>query len=412
MTTQKKKLSTATLTFIAMVVGALLGLIFGETMCELKFIGTIWLNCIKMVQIPLIVCILVTAVGKQSNLSTFGRVAARILIYFALTTICAIFIGLAVTSILKPGTIAVLDGLESSDIASGVDLSVQDFLTNMFSSNMFKTFAEQDVLATMIISIMLGIALLKMPNKELKATVLNWFDGMNALVVEYLRIVINLSPVGVLFLMGDSFGKYGVKIFSSMAGLLAAHWISLICQILLVYGTCLIVFAHMNPFTFLKKAMPVWTFTLATCSSTANIPVGIKTAKENFNVPDEIAGFVIPLGASMNSDGMAIGFSTTFLFIAQMNGISMDIGTILRMVIVATLLSAAGSGIPGGGIVKIAMVVSTFGLPIEVVGIMAGFYRLFDMGTTTNNCLGDLTGAVCVSRMEERRAKKLAGKEA
>lgn len=394
------------LTFIAMIIGTALGLIFGPQMSEFKFIGTIWLNCIKMIQIPLIVCILVTAIGNQENLSEFGRVAVRILVYYVCTTICAIVLALITSSVIKPGTITTLEGLAMTDVSETTAMSVSTFFTSMFSSNMFQTFVNADVLPTMIMSIMLGIAILRMKNAEHKKTVLGWFSAMNSLVTEYLRIVITLSPVGVLFLMADSFGTYGFAIFTSMAGLVATHWLTIILQVLLVYGACLAIFAHMNPITFLKGATPVWTFTLATCSSTADIPVALKTAKENFNIPDRIAAFTIPLGASMNSDGMAIGFTTTLLFIAQMNGITFDIGTLLRIIIVATLLSSAGSGIPGGGIVKITTIVATFGLPVEIVGIMAGFYRIFDMATTTGNCLGDLAGTICVTRMEERRAKR------
>lgn len=398
--------STAMLTFIAMIVGSVLGLVFGEQMSAYKFIGTIWLNCIKMIQIPLIVCILVTAIGGQDSLAEFGRVAVRIMVYYVMTTIFAIVLALITTSIIKPGTLAVIEGLEMSEVDT-TTMSIPTFFTSLFSSNMFQTFANADILPTMSISIMLGIAILKMKNEEHKKTVLSWFSAMNSLVTEYLRIVIKLSPVGVLFLMADSFGVYGFAIFTSMAGLVATHWLTILLQIVLVYGTFLAVFARMNIFTFLKKATPVWTFTMATCSSTANIPNSLRTAKEVFHIPDRISAFTIPLGASMNSDGMAIGFTTTLLFIAQMNGVSFDLGTMLRIIIVATLLSSAGSGIPGGGIVKIATVVATFGLPVEIVGIMAGFYRIFDMATTTGNCMGDMVGTICVAKMEERRAARI-----
>ena len=413
MSKERKKPSTAMLTFIAMIVGTILGLVFGSDMSEFKFIGTIWLNCIKMIQIPLILCILVTAIGTQDNLSEFGRVAVRILIYYFSTTACAIILALVTSSIIKPGTLANLEGLAMSDVSETATMSISSFFTSMFSSNMFETFVNADVLPTMIMAIMFGIAILKMKNEDHKKTVIGWFSAMNGLITEYLRIVIKLSPVGVLFLMADSFGNYGFAIFTSMAGLVATHWLTIGLQILIIYGGCLAVFAHMNPITFLKGATPVWTFTMATCSSTANIPVGLKTAKENFNIPDRIAAFTIPLGASMNSDGMAIGFTTTLMFIAQMNGITFDLGTLLRIIIVATLLSSAGSGIPGGGIVKITTIVATFGLPVEIVGIMAGFYRIFDMATTTGNCLGDLAGTICISRMEDRRAQRnhLAEKE-
>lgn len=406
----RKLPSTAMLTFIAMIIGSVLGLIFGDQMSAYKFIGTIWLNCIKMIQIPLIVCILITAIGGQESLSEFGRVAVRIMLYYIATTIIAIVLAMVTTSIIRPGTLATIDGLAMSEVST-TSISVPAFFTSLFSSNMFQTFANADILPTMSISIMLGIAILKMKNPEHKKIVLNWFSAMNSLVIEYLRIVIKLSPVGVLFLMADSFGSYGFAIFTSMAGLLATHWITIALQMVLVYGAFLAIFAHMNIFTVLKKATPIWTFTMATCSSTANIPNSLRTCKEVFHIPDRISAFTIPLGASMNSDGMAIGFTTTLLFIAQMNGISFDIGTLLRIIIVATLLSSAGSGIPGGGIVKLATIVSTFGLPVEIVGIMAGFYRLFDMATTTGNCMGDLVGTLCVTKMEERRAQKLGLEE-
>ena len=124
-------------------------------------------------------------------------------------------------------------------------------------------------------------------------------------------------------------------------------------------------------------------------------------------MPDSIALFCIPLGANMNCDGLSMTFACVIVFIGQMNGIQYDLPTLLRIILVATLLSSAGSGIPGGGIVKLMTIVGTFGLPSEIVGIMAGFYRFFDMGTTTCNCLGDLVGTVCITKMEEKRAKRL-----
>lgn len=272
---------------------------------------------------------------------------------------------------------------------------------------MFKTYADADILPTMVIAIFIGIAILRMKNQEHKETVLHWFESMNSLISEYLRMIIGLAPIGVVFLMADSFGKYGVTIFTSMAQLLGTYWFGLLLQVLFVYGGSLLLFARMNPLRFLKDASPVWTFTIATCSSTANIPNSLKTAKEVFHVPDSIANFCIPLGANMNCDGLSMTFACVIVFIGQMNGIQYDLPTLLRIILVATLLSSAGSGIPGGGIVKLMTIVGTFGLPSEIVGIMAGFYRFFDMGTTTCNCLGDLVGTVCITKMEEKRAKRL-----
>ena len=407
MTKSRKKPNSAFLNLAAMVLGALLGILFGETMCSFKFIGDIWLNCIKMILVPLVTCMVVTAIGSQKDLRTLGRIALRIMIYYVITTVIAILIGLGVTYAFKPGLSFNAAGLSSSQVEAGGGLTAESFFTNLFSSNMFKTYADADILPTMVIAIFIGIAILRMKNQEHKETVLHWFESINSLISEYLRMIIGLAPIGVVFLMADSFGKYGVTIFTSMAQLLGTYWFGLLLQVLFVYGGSLLLFARMNPLRFLKDASPVWTFTIATCSSTANIPNSLKTAKEVFHVPDSIANFCIPLGANMNCDGLSMTFACVIVFIGQMNGIQYDLPTLLRIILVATLLSSAGSGIPGGGIVKLMTIVGTFGLPSEIVGIMAGFYRFFDMGTTTCNCLGDLVGTVCITKMEEKRAKRL-----
>ena len=140
-----------------------------------------------------------------------------------------------------------------------------------------------------------------------------------------------------------------------------------------------------------------------------NSPNSLKTAKEVFNVPDNIANFSIPLGANLNYDGLSMAFSCVLITVAQMNGITFDAGTLIHALLVALLLSSCGSGIPGGGVVKIMTIVGTFGLPTEFVGMLAGFYRFFDMGITTVNCLGDMAGTICVARSEERRAQRQDG---
>ena len=405
MTVKGKRLSTTTLTLIAMVIGAALGLIFGAKMGSFKFIGTIWLNCIKMILIPLVFCIMVVAVGGQKNLSSLGRTAIRILIYYILTTVIAIVLGLAIASVLKPGALISLGGLETQEIAAGT-MDMESFFVGIFSSSMFGTFSANDILGTLVIAIMLGIAILKMPNEDHKKVVLGWFEAMNTLVNSYLKFIIELAPIGVLFLVADSFGTYGFAVFSSMAGLIGTFWVGVLLQVLLVYCGSVAIFAKISPVRFLKDTSSVWTFTIASCSSAANIPISLKTCKEKFHIKEEIADFCIPLGANLNCDGMAICFGCVLMFIAQMNGISFDFGTIFKMVVVSTLLTSTGGGIPGGGIVKLMTVVSMFGLPTEVVGIVAGFYRFFDMGTTTGNCLGDVAGTVIVNALEKKRAEK------
>jgi Na+/H+-dicarboxylate symporter len=202
--------------------------------------------------------------------------------------------------------------------------------------------------------------------------------------------------------MADSFAKYGAGIFTSMATLAGTYYLACLIHAVFIYGGVLWLSAGINPFKFLKESAELWIYTISTCSSVASIPVNIKVAKEKFNVPERISGFTIPLGSQMNYDGSVILYGVVLVFISQVVGMPLNLGTMLRIILLSAVFSTGGGGIPGSGIVKLLVMVETFGLPTEIVGIIAAFYRLFDMGTTTNNCLGDLAGTILVSRMEEK----------
>lgn len=398
---------TTMLTLIAMVVGAILGILFGKSMTKFNFIGTIWLNCIKMVVAPLILCIMVTAIAKQKDARSLGRISGRIILYYIATTFIACIIGLLVAMLLKPGQGIVLDGLVTTEISGTTDITVDSFLTGLFSDNMFASLSSGNIMQIMVIAIFFGFAILAMRTGANKELMINFFDSCNDMIFKYIGFVMKLAPIGVLFLMANTFGMYGINIIGSMAQLIGTYWIALIIHVLLTYGLCVLIFAKINPFKFLRESSPVWSFTIASCSSAATIPVSIETAKKKFNVPERIANFCIPLGAQMNTDGTAIMFTAVLIFIGQLYGIEFSVGTLIKMVLVGALLSSCGGGIPGGGVVKLLILIEAFGLPIEIVGIVAGFYRLLDMGTTTCNCLGDLAGTICVSKLEERRARRL-----
>lgn len=177
-------------------------------------------------------------------------------------------------------------------------------------------------------------------------------------------------------------------------------------HIVLIYGGVLWLTSGINPIRFLKDSAELWIYTISTCSSVASIPVNMKVAKEKFDVPESISSFTVPLGSQMNYDGSVILYGCVIVFISQVVGAPINIGVMLKVIFLSAILSTGGGGIPGSGIVKLLVMVEAFGLPTEIVGIIAAFYRLFDMGTTTLNCLGDLAGTVFVSKMEEKFAGK------
>lgn len=406
---KQKKLSLTTWIFISMIVGAVLGLVFGETMCRFKFIGTIWLNSIKLIMVPLVFTIMILAVGRQTNAKTLGRVALRIILYYGVTTVCASIIGICIATILKPGIGLTLDGVEAAELTSAADITFSGFVTGMFSTNLFKSFTEGNMMQVIVIGLMLGSALLLMPSNGEKVRLIELLEAVNSLIYKYIYMVMKVAPIGVLFLIADSFGMYGTKIFGSMAKLIGSIWLSLFIQILLVYGIALILFAHINPIKYLKQTASLWSFTIATCASSAAVPISIDIAKEKFNVDESVAEFCIPLGAQINYDGATVMISCVLVLIMQMNSMPTDFLTLMRMVLVASLIASSGGGIPGGSMIKLLIVAETLGLPTAFVGVVTAFQRLTEMGTASANSLGDLAGTICVDRMEKNRAAR-AGK--
>lgn len=401
-----KKIGLTTQVFIAMVLGAIFGLVIGKPMNEVGFIGDIWLNMIKMIVVPMVLVTIITGITSQKDTKSLGRISVRIMSYYVITTLIATAIGIAVAMIIKPGNVANLAGLASKEVTGGTDITIAEFFKSMFSSNMFDTFAKGNILQTLIIAILIGVAILRMKNESFKVTVINGFNSLSEMVFSLIGMIMIASPIGIFFLMADSFAKYGAAIFTSMATLAGTYYLACIIHVVLVYGGVLWFTAGINPIKFIKDSAELWIYTIATCSSIASIPVNIKVAKEKFGVPESISGFTIPLGSQMNYDGSVILYGVVIVFISQVVGVPLSIGVMLKVILLSAIFSTGGGGIPGSGIVKLLVMVEAFGLPIEIVGIIAAFYRIFDMGTTTNNCLGDLAGTIFVHKLEEKSANK------
>ena len=401
-----KKIGLTTQVFFAMILGSIFGIIIGKPMTQLGFIGDIWLNMIKMIVVPMVLVTIITGITSQKDVKSLGRISVRIMTYYIITTLIATAIGIIVAIVIKPGATANFAGLASKEISGSTDITISEFFTSMFSSNMFATFASGNILQTLIIAILIGVAILRMKNEALKSTIINGFNALGEMVFSLIGMIMIASPIGIFFLMADSFATYGAAIFTSMATLTGTYSLACLSHMLLVYGGVIWVTAGINPIKFIKDSAELWIYTISTCSSIASIPVNIKVAKEKFDVPESISGFTIPLGSQMNYDGSVILYGVVIVFISQVVGAPLSIGTMLKVILLSAIFSTGGGGIPGSGIVKLLVMVEAFGLPTEIVGIIAAFYRLFDMGTTTNNCLGDLAGTVFVSKLEEKFAKK------
>ena len=387
--------------FIALILGVIAGITFGTNMLQFEFIGRIWINLIKMILVPLILLTVMSSITSQKNVMALGRMSVKLLIYFMMTTLMAVIIAIITGKILEPGVgfnLAIAD----ETVMKVPDVTVVGFIKDLVSDNMFSSFTSANMIQIIVIAILLGIAVLKMKDENKQDYMITMINNMTDLVFSFMWMVINLSPIGVFFLMGGAIGGYGVELLGPFSKLIGTFYVVVLLQLFIVYGAVLLYYGRMSPFKFVKDSMESWIFTASTTSSVASIPVNIRVAEEKFGVSKRISNFVIPLGSQLNSDGNGIMNALVVIFAGQLLGIEFSLSTIVQIALLSTLITLGAGGIPGGGIIKCLIMIQAFGLPIEIGGMIAAFWRLFDMGTTTINCLGDIVGSIMIDKTEQK----------
>lgn len=399
----KMKLSTKI--GIAMLTGGILGILIGPPAQEIKFIGDIWLNLLQMAIIPMVIFIVVKGISAMDSPKTLGRVGLKVAIFYTFTTVFATLIAIIVTLVLKPGIgfqfTKATEAFKTTQI-----LGIQDYIKSLFSSNMFVSFFNGNMMQVLVVAIIIGIAVVCLEEKY-RTPVKAWFDNMAELCMSLVELVMKLSPIGVFCLMVSSLGVHGLAVFANMAKMLGTFYLASLLQVLIIYLGLLWFTTKTPPLDFMKKSIPTWVTAMSTCSSAAVIPVNLKVAREEFDVSDHISSFSIPFGAQFNQDGGAILSAVVIIFSAQAIGINFGIMQLIQMVLICTLVSAGSGAIPGGGIVRLMITSAAFGMPLEIVGLVAAFYRFFDMGTTSMSVIGDLSATVLIDRLEKRRAIKM-----
>lgn len=390
-----KKIPLLTKLLVAMLMGIVLGAIFGEKVNVIKPFGTVFLNLLKMAALPLIVVNLISGISSLDDPKIFGRVGLKIMLYYCVTTIAAISLGLLLGTILQPGRGFVLQG--SYDQAIETIPSFGDTIIGLIPSNIFDSLSKGKFDQIVVFSAFVGVAMLFVKKEDrliLKAGVDSLANLFNCLV----GIIMGYAPIGICVLMACTVGTYGAQLGGFLAKYLGASYICVLVQIA-VYGILLAIFGKCNPFWFLKKASPLMVTALGTSSSLACVPVGIECA-DSMEIPRAVSGFTIPLGSQVNKDGNGMMLAITFLFAAQAIGAPVTMDMMIRAILISLILTTGAGGVPGGGIVTIAIVIDAFGLPLEVVGIISGIFALIDMAYTMMNCLGDLVGTYIVAHME------------
>ena len=411
---EKKKLSLPIKIFIGMALGIIAGLIFafahlGEFTKEwIKPIGTIYVNLLKFLVVPVVLFSIADGVISLNDLKRVGSVGLKTFVYYMATTALAVVIGLALVNIFK-GAFTPLPSadIEALTYEAKEAPSVMQVIVNIFPSNLVQPMVTSDMLPIIVIAIFLGAGCLAAGEKGAK--IANLINCGQEVVMKIMMMIISFTPIGVFCLMTNVVAENGPQIIGKLALIIGVAYLGYIIHVVVVYGLSVRFLSKMSPIKFFKGIAPAMINAFTTTSSNATLPVNIECCNKMGAEP-EISAFVLPLGATINMDGTAIYQAVCTVFIACCYGRDLSLGDMAMIVLTATLASVGTAGTPGAGMIMLAMVLTQVGLPVEGIAIIAGVDKLFDMGRTTLNITGDATCALWISRVEREKKARMAAK--
>ena len=400
-----KKLSLPAQIFLGMFAGILVGLVFipnpGFTTDFLKPIGTIYVNLLKFLVVPVVVFSITDGVISLKDLKRVGSVGIKTFVYYMFTTALAVVIGLVLVSGFK-GMFPALPSAELTGLAyeAKQSPSVMQVIVNIFPDNLFKPMVNADMLPVIVISILFGAGILASGEKGEKIGAI--VNAMNEVVMNVMMMIIKITPIGVFCLMANVVAVNGASIVGTLALVIGVAYLGYFVHVVVVYGLSVRFLSGMSPVKFFKGIAPAMICAFTTTSSNATLPLNIECCNK-LGAEPEISSFVLPLGATINMDGTAIYQAVAAVFIASCYGIELTLSQMAMIVLTATLASVGTAGVSGAGMIMLAMVLTTIGVPVEGIAIIAGVDKLFDMGRTALNITGDATCALFVSKLEQKK---------
>lgn len=401
----KKKLGMTTLIFIGLFLGAFTGIILyyfvpsgyvrDTVLVDGIFyvVGQGFLRLMQMLVVPLVFCSLICGSMAIGDTKTLGKVGVKTIGFYLVTTALAVCVALGSALLINPGRGLDMDAVQKGTVSSTTEAtSLVDTLLNIIPKNPVQSMANGDMLPIIVFALFVGIMLAKLGTRG--SVVANFFSQFNDVMMEMTMAIMKIAPIGVFCLIARTFATVGFSAFAPMLKYMGNVTLALAIQCLVVYQILLFVFTRLNPFKFIKKFLPVMGFAFSTATSNATIPMSIDTLSKKMGVSKQISSFTIPLGATINMDGTSIMQGVAVVFIAQAYGIPLTMGNLATVVVTATLASIGTAGVPSVGLVTLAMVLNSVGLPTEGIALIMGIDRILDMIRTAVNITGD---AVCTT---------------
>ena len=405
MENKKIKLSLASQIFIALVLAIIVGLMMQNNAYVandfIRPFGTIFLNLVKFIVVPIVLLSIMSGIVSMKDIRKVGSIGLKTVIYYMITTAFAITIGLVGGNVFK-GFFPVIS---TSDLAyeASEPTPFMNVIVDIFPSNFIAPMSSASMLQVIVMALLFGFSIILVGDNA--RSVAKGVDDLNAVCMKCMELILRLSPIGVFCLLCPVIAANGATIIGSLAMVLLAAYICYILHMVIVYSFFVKTLGGISPAKFFKEQMPAILFAFSSASSVGTLPINLKGV-EKMGASKEVASFVLPLGATINMDGTAIYQGVCAIFIATCYGISLTPAQMVTIVLTATLASIGTAGVPGAGMVMLAMVLTSVGLPVEGIALVAGVDRIFDMGRTVVNITGDASCAVIVSKLESNKNKK------
>ena len=412
MAKEKKKVSLTVKITVSLVLGVLAGLALQNhadfAVNYIKPFGTIYLNLIKMIVVPVVLLSIIQGIVSLQDVRKVGSIGVRTVVFYLCTTALAVTIGLVFANLLQVGAGYTLPA-EALTYEASEAPSFMDTFVNIFPSNAVTPLANATMLQVIVIALFFGFGIILAGEKgKLAADVVESFAEVSFRIMD---MIIQLSAIGVFALICPVVAENGPAVLLPLLKVILVAYTGYIIHMAVVYSASVKCFAGMSPAAFFRGMSRPMIFAFSSASSVGVLPFNLE-ATEKMGVRKEISSFVLPLGATINMDGTAIYQGVCAIFIAQIFGIDLSLSQQVSIILTATLASIGTAGVPGSGMIMLAMVLQSVGLPLEGIALVAGIDRILDMGRTVVNITGDAACAICVNAWEDKRESKASKKSA
>ncbi len=394
---------------LGLILGAVLGPLLGDFAVAIKPIGDAFINLLVMIVVPLVMASLIVGTASLGDLRKLGRIGIKTVGFYLIATAIAVALGLIAAEALNPGM-----GLDESVKASvladyaGVTAeqleqvtekpSISDLLVRIIPRNPFRAMAETNFLQIIFFAILFGVSLTLIP-EERRRSVLDFLNGVNDAMIVLVKLVMKVAPYGVFALIAAVAAEFGYAVLLTLLKYVLVT-IGTMAVFMVTFYPVALRLSGMSPLLFLKWYYEVFVFAFSTSSSNATLPINLQVSEEELGVSNEVASFVLPLGATVNMNGTAIYQGVSTVFIAQVFGMDLAAVDLLTIVLTATLASIGAAGVPGIGMVTLTIVLNQLGIPLEGIALVVGVERILDMSRTAVNVTGDTVCAIWVAKTE------------